>query len=305
MPAIRTSFLASLLFLTACKRDSAQATSDTSLTRAQPPASTPSRYAATGWPDDAGPVVVLPGASVGEVRLVMPELTDATLTDTSSFELDSLPHAEIVLYSRGQKSTPATIEGSGTEDDPRGCKSWPGARLGSYRGEAWSFGLAADVARELPLHTWGSLLTADSVDAAAAIIQIAATVRNDSTFAGIPFGVRYLYRLELGGGGGRTIVADAVRRINTEANVREQHVLVIAERIGTSSRYRGAYREAQTGREDAVRVPEIVGAVLLGENRRPALFVSLEYSEGSRLVLLERDPSARWVSRWRSAYTGC
>jgi hypothetical protein len=303
MPAIRTPFLAVLLLLLACKRDSARNQPDTTLSKAQQPASAPSRFAATGWPDDAGPVVVLPGAVVGEVRLIMPELTDATLTDTSSFELDSLPHGQIVLYSRGQKSTPATVEVSGNEDDPRGCKTWPSARLGSYRGEAWSFGLATDVARELPLHTWGSLLASDSVDAAAAIIEIASAVRTDSTFDGIPFGVRYLYRIEVAGG--RTIVADAMRRINTEANVREQHVLVIADRNGASGRYRAAYSEAQTGREDAVRVPEIVGAVLLGENRRPALFVSLEYSEGSRLILLERDAASRWVLKWRSAYSGC
>lgn len=303
MPAIRTSFLAFLLFLPACTRDLAREKTDTSLAKAQAPASVSSRFSATGWPDDAGQVIVLPGATVGEVRLLMPELTDATLADTSSFELDSLPHGQVVLYSRGQKSTPATVEVGGNEDDPRGCKSWPSARLGSYRGEAWSFGLAAGAARELPLHTWGSLLTADSVAATASVIQIASTVRSDSTFDGIPFGIRYLYRLELGGG--RTVIADAMRRINTEANVREQHVLVIAERTGASGRYRAAYSEAQTGREDAVRVPEIVGAVLLGENRRPALFVSLEYSEGSRLILLERDPSSRWVLRWRSAYTGC
>jgi hypothetical protein len=233
----------------------------------------------------------------------MPELTDATLSDTSSFELDSLPHAQVVLYSRGQKSTPATIAGGGNEDTPRGCKSWPSARLGSYRGDAWSFGLAADAAQELPLHTWGPTLLADSIAAAGEVIRIAASASRDSIFTGIPFGIRYLYRLELRGV--RVVIADAVRRINTEANVREQHVLVIAERTGTESRYRGSYHETETGNEDAVRVPEIVGAVLLGDNRRPALFVSLEYSEGSRLLLLEREASSRWAMRWKSAYSGC
>lgn len=303
MAAIRTSFLVFLLVLLACKRESARDQTDSTLSDVQRPALAPPRFSATGWPEDAGPVIVLPGGAAGEVRLVMPELTDASLTDTSSFELDSLPHAQIVLYSRGRKSTVSTIEGSGNEDDPRGCKSWPGARLGSYHGEVWSFGLAAEVARDLPLHGWGSVLTADSVEAAAAVIQIASTIHTDSTFVGIPFGIRYLYRLELGGV--RTVISDAVRRINTEANVREQHVLVIAERTGTSGRYRAAYREAQTGREEAVRVPEILGAVLLGENRRAAVLVSLEYSEGSRLILFERDPSARWLPRWKSAYTGC
>lgn len=233
----------------------------------------------------------------------MPELTDATLSDTSSFELDSLPHSQVTLFSRSQKSTPAVISGGGTEDTPRGCKSWPSARLESYKGNGWSFGLAADVARELPLHIWGSELAVDSAQAAHDVTQIAAAARADSAFSGIPFSVRYLYRLELGAT--RAVVADAVRRINTEANVREEHALVIAERSNSSDRYIPVYRETQSGREDVVKVPEIIGGVLLGENRRPAIFVSLEYSEGSRLLLLEREPSSKWAPRWKSAYSGC
>ena len=233
----------------------------------------------------------------------MPELTDATLSDTSSFELDSLPHSQVTLFSRSQQPTPAVIAGGGTEDAPRGCKSWPSARLESYHGDAWSFGLAADVARPLPMHIWGPGLIADSVKAAHDVIQIAAEARADSTFAGVPFAIRYLYRIELGAA--RVVVADAVRRINTEANVREEHVLIIAERSPASSQYVAAYRETQTGREEVVRVPEIVGAVFLGENRRPALFVSMEYSEGSRLLMLEREATSRWVLRWKGAYSGC
>lgn len=233
----------------------------------------------------------------------MPGLTDRTLSDTSTFELDSLPRAQVRLFSRGQKSSLAVIAGGQSELTPRGCASWPSARLESYRGDAWSLGLAADAARELPLHTWGASLAADSLQAASGVIAAAAAARSDPSFSGIPFGIRYMYRIELGGI--RAAVGDAVRRINTEANVREEHALIVVERAPGESRYLPAYREIQTGREDDVPVPEVVGAVLLGENRTPSLFISLEYSEGSRLLLIERNGSAVWKLRWRSAYTGC
>lgn len=304
MPPVRASFFALTLALIAgCRRDEPATNAQGADTSQQSVPSKPSRFAATGWPDDAGPVVVLPGGVPGEARLVLPELTDKTLTDTSSFDLDSLPQSSVSLYSRNRKSALATITGGGSEEAPRGCKTWPTARLESSPGDDWRFGLAANVGEDLPLLNWGPALAKDSVEAVRALVRIASGSRNDSIFLGVPFTVRFLSRLELNDS--RVVVADAVRRINTEANVREEHALVIAERVRDSSRYSAGYRETQMGREDEVRVPEVVGAVLLGENRRPALFISLEYSEGARLLLLERLGASRWVLRWRSAYSGC
>jgi len=304
MSLFRASFFALAIALIAgCRRDEPAQNTQGASTSTQSSPATPSRFAATGWPDDAGPVLVLPGSAPGDVRLVLPELTDNTLADTSSFDLDVLPQSSVSLYSRNRKSTLATIAGGGSEEAPRGCKTWPTARLDSFPGDSWRFGLAANVAEDLPLPNWGPSLANDSTEATRAVVRIASGARNDSVFQGVPFTVRFLYRLELGDS--RVIVADAVRRINTEANVREEHALIIAERAHDSAWYTAAYRETQMGREDEVRVPEIVGAVLLGENRRPALFISLEYSEGARLLLFERLGANRWVLRWRSAYSGC
>lgn len=303
MSVSSASFLALIVLAGACRKDNSvdKAPKNPGVGQFLPAPS--SRYAATGWPDDAGSVVVLPAGTPQEVQLVMPELTDKTLSDTSSFDLDSLPYGKVSLFSRTRKSTLAIIAGGGSENAPRGCKTWPSARLESYQGDAWVFGLAQGVAQELDLHSWGLPLAADSIQAAQNVIRIASKMRSDSIFVGIPFAIRYLYRIELNGV--RIVIADAVRRINTEANVREEHVLIVAERGKDSLAYVPAYRETQMGREDEVRVPEIVGAVLLGENRRPAIFVSLEYSEGARLMLLERVASSRWELRWRSAYSGC
>lgn len=304
MPVVRASLFTVIVLLAACRGEESADTKPVGpATTLAPPPSTVSRFAATGWPEDAGPVVVLPGSNSGVVRLVLPELTDKSLSDTSSFELDSLPNAALSLFSQNLKPLSAVITGGGTEETLSGCRSWPTARLQADHGTAWRIGLATGAATEIPLQNWGPGLSADSVAAAAQVIRMAAGVRTDSVFGGIPFAIRFLHRLELGNS--RAVVADAVRRINTEANVREEHVLVIGERTNKSSRYSPAYREAQAGREDEVRVPEIAAAVLLGENRRPALFVTLEYSEGTRLLLIERLSAARWVLRWRSAYSGC
>lgn len=272
-----------------------------SVREAQPLA--PSRFAATGWPDDAGAVVVLRGSDQTEVQLILPELTDNTLSDTSSFELDSLPGAQVELYTRDGKMRTGEITSGGNEESPRGCKTWPTAQLETYAGDDWRIGLASKVARAVPIREWGSELAVDSAMAARAVIAFAASSREDSAFRGIPFGVRFLFRIELPGS--RAVVADVVRRINTEANVREEHVLLIAEKKTGDRDYAPGFRETQRGREDEVRVPEILGAVLLGENLRPALFVSLEYSEGSRILLVERMSATKWVLRWRSAYAGC
>lgn len=304
MFVLRSAFLGCLCgLLLACGTDSKPegTVAGSPVPPVLPPAS--SRFAATGWPEDAGPVVVVRGSGQTEVQLILPELTDNTLRDTSSFELDSLPDAQVELYSRDGKMRVGEIVSGGNEESPRGCKTWPTAKLDSYAGDSWRIGLASNVAQAIPVHEWGPGLATDSAAAARDVIGIAALARGDSAFRGIPFGVRFLSRLELAGS--RAIIADVVRRINTEANVREEHVLLIAEKKRGGSRYVPGFRETQRGREDEVRVPEILGAVLLGENRRPAVFVSLEYSEGSRILLVERISSDKWVLRWRSAYAGC
>ncbi|MBA2686794.1 MAG: hypothetical protein H0U64_01715 [Gemmatimonadaceae bacterium] len=304
MSALRSAFVGcAWLVAAACRNDRPPDPAPTQETVPQSQPLAPSRFAATGWPDDAGPVLVLRGADQSEVQLVLPELADNTLNDTSSFDLDSLPGAEVALFSREGKVKSTTIVSGGSEESPRGCKTWPTARLASYAGESWRVGLAAKAADVIPIHVWGPSLVPDSVVAARDVIAIAASSQGDSAFRGIPFGVRFLFRLELAGA--RAVVADVVRRINTEANVREEHVLLVAEKKPGESRYAPAFRETQRGLEDEVRVPEILGAVLLGENRRPAIFVSLEYSEGSRTLLVERLSATQWVLRWRSAYVGC
>ncbi len=304
MPLLRAAFLGCICWtLLACRNDrkpDGTAVGEP-VPQVQPPP--PSRFAATGWPDDAGPVLVLRGQDQAEVQLILPELTDKTLSDTSSFELDSLPDARVEVYSRDGKAGTAAIVSGDSQEAPRGCKTWPTARLASYAGDDWRIGLAAGAAQSIAIHGWGAGLAADSIAAARAVIAMAASSREDSAFRGIPFGVRFLFRLELPGS--RAIIADAVRRINTEANVREEHVLLIAERRSGETHYVPAFRETQRGREEEVRVPEVLGAVLLGENRRPAAFISLEYSEGSRVLLVERISFTSWVLRWRSAYAGC
>lgn len=262
-----------------------------------------SRFAATRWPEDAGPVVLLPGAAEGDVRLVLPELTDKTMTDTSSFDLDSLPRSAVSLFARAGRPILTTIAGGGVEESLRGCKSWPTARLGSNAAGSWKVGLAADVAVPIPLLGWGPSLLSDSVQAARDLVALASRSGSDSTFQGIPFAVRFMLRMELSGS--RAVIADVVRRINTEANVREEHTLVIAERREGAAHFESAFRETQKGREDDVRVPEALAAFFLGENRRASVFVSLEYSEGSRLLLIERRSASEWILRWRSAYSGC
>jgi hypothetical protein len=101
------------------------------------------------------------------------------------------------------------------------------------------------------------------------------------------------------------LIGDVVRKINEEANPREEHLLVIAERDqGSTAGYSIVFHSRAAGSEEAVRTSEVLGAVRFLSGR-PAVVVSFDYENGGRVALIERVADGGWRITWRSAFGGC
>jgi len=106
-------------------------------------------------------------------------------------------------------------------------------------------------------------------------------------------------------GNNLVLAADVVRKINEEANPREEHLLLIAERPRVAgAKYVAAFQSRVAGAEEAVRTTEILGAVQFVRGN-PAIVVTFEYEDGGKVALLERTGEKQWRITWTSAYTGC
>jgi len=139
-----------------------------------------------------------------------------------------------------------------------------------------------------------------------ALAQTAATlpVASDPTFRGLPFRVRSAYRFQLDTVD--VVIADVVRTVNEEANPRVEHLLIIGERHhGASGKFDVGYYSRNAGPEESTQATEVLTAVRLSAEKRPAVALSIEYDEGGKLGLVERTAPGEWRVTWKSAYTDC
>jgi hypothetical protein len=124
-----------------------------------------------------------------------------------------------------------------------------------------------------------------------------------TAFAGIPYFVRKGYRLALSPSS--ILIAEVVRRINEEANPREEHLLLLAERSRSDAPYRVGFYKRSAGAEESLETSEILGAVRFVRSRRLAFAVTFDYEDGGKVGLLERVGVGTWRIVWKSAYTDC
>jgi hypothetical protein len=148
----------------------------------------------------------------------------------------------------------------------------------------------------------------DSAQFVSSILRAVSSLNEGSTaFAGIPYFIRKGYRLALPPSS--LLIAEAVRRINEEANPREEHLLLLAERSSERSSkddsYRVGFYKRSTGYEESLETSEILAAVRFVSSSRLAFVVAFDYEDGGKVGLLERVGVGTWRIVWRSAYTGC
>lgn len=147
---------------------------------------------------------------------------------------------------------------------------------------------------------------ADSARLVAEIARLASVVPNDTApmFRGLPFRVLTAYKLrdDL-----TVLIATVIRNINQEANARVEHLLVIAARDNShgGTPYTLRYFERSSGPEESSETAEILGAVLMGAERRPTIVIGRSDDSGMAFSLLERDDRGEWTLRWSSAFSDC
>ncbi len=297
------------LVTTGCNRDKKAATSDSS-TLASPriPASQPAS-ANTGWDDaSAGPVMLLAAAGddPSNVALVLPRQTDSTLSAIDTFHLASLSNLPVDLFDAAGSAGQSALVVSSQKLSGDGCVAWPAARLASRPSVLWKVGFLKGKATAIRIDSIEGMSPADSsmVTIELARIASAISVNGDPVFQGLPFIVQKAYRLWFDNNS--VLVGSIVRKINEEANPRQEQLLLLAERSDASGgKYAASFRSRSSGSEDAVRTNRILAAVRFVQLSRPALILSFEYDDGGQVALLERVADHDWRITWRSAYTGC
>ncbi len=259
----------------------------------------------TGWQDSiSGPILVLPVAdNSAAASIVLPMMNDSVLSHDSTVNADALRGTTIDLFDRSGPAGSAQLSARAQSSTAEGCLAWPVLSLREPTAKAWQAGFKTGAAVSIPLDSLETVTPADSVSITTELARLASALpaSNDPAFQGLPFSVRKAYRTKQ-----NTLVGDIVRKINEEANPREEHLLLIAEpNPSDRAHYVTVFHSRAAGSEEAVRTSEVLAAVQFVRNKRAALVVSFGYENGNRAALIERMSNNSWKVTWRSAYTGC
>jgi hypothetical protein len=302
------AFLVLLLIAASCTSDKRSRVADTAVPVQTTPVATTALPVNTGWEEsEAGPALLLPSPDNAAIAsVVIPTLTDSALATASGLNADSLAGMSFDLMGRSGVSGSARISNRAQSTTPEGCLAWPSMILEPVSQRIWQVGFRRGMVTALPLDSLEGLSPADSVLVTTELARLASAlpVSNDPAFQGLPFTVRKAYRASFD----RTslLIGDIVRKINEEANPREEHLLLVAERsLNDGGRYQAVFESRAAGSEDLVRTSDVVAAVRFVNGGRAAIVVSFEYENGSRVVLIERTSPLQWKQAWRSAYAGC
>lgn len=296
-----------LVIATACSGEKASPRTDSTLAVHSLAAQPPPPVANTGWNEAAaGPVILVPiPESVTRAMVVLPYLTDSALSHASVFQLDALASLPVDLFGPSGAIASGTLLVVSQKSDAE-CLLWPVASLSESPKRSWRVGFRKGMAQPLPLDSLEGMNSSDSSLISTELARVASALAEgaDPAFRGLPFSVRKAYQFSLGATS--VVVGNVVRKINEEANPREENLLLIAERSPfTDGRYVAVFQSRTAGSEDLVRTNEVLGAVRFIRVNQPAIVVSFEYEDGGRIVLIERVDDRQWKIMWRSAYAGC
>ena len=290
-----------------CRDKSSDTVDSTAIHRGLSPVVTGSQPG-TGWDSTAGPVVVLAiSRTPAKVAIVLPGLTDSTLAATSHFELRGLANIPVDLFNAGGLVGSSVLHVSSQPSDSTGCVAWPSGELTGEVSTNWRVALEKGYATGLRLDSIASPSSArsDSSAIVAYVLKAALLLTNDShsPFRGIPFSVRQGYRFETPALS--VLIAEIVRKINEEANPREEHILFLAERARNSPEYHVAFQKRSAGAEESLETSEVLAALELKTSNHLAVVITFDYEDGGKIGLLERINANSWQVVWKSAYTGC
>jgi hypothetical protein len=290
-----------LATLVACERaDDRAFRSDTTLAPAVSAVESLSTSAAPQWESSAGTVLLVRDDSVA--RAVFPTIRQLDSTAV----LDEA----IVRGFAADAVAPAGAAGSlriqGFSSVEEECAVWPVVILSADSTRDWTVAFQRGVSTAIVLRAMEALASPDSARLAAQLTRLAASLPNDTSraFHGLPFLVRAAH-LFAPIDGAEAVVAEIVRRVNVEANPREETLLLIAERDNASAQWRLSYSERTSGDEVRVERATPLAAVKLGGNRTPTVVLERAGVDSIAYALVQRLPDGRWRESWESAYSGC
>jgi len=293
-----------IAIVTACRGEKPRVNSDSaSVTNARQTVT--GLTSATGWDSAAGSFLVIPGSDSVDAAIVLPGLTDSVLASTKRFELNGLENTALDFFNLQGLVGSATLRVSSQSAEAAGCLTWPEGQLTGVVPAQWRLGLEAGRAsgiEAVPIDAMrgrdSTTLIADVLDAISHLPQ-----GGNTAFKGIPFSIRNAYRLVVPKSS--VIVAEVVRKINEEANPREEHVFIVAERRSTGGGYQLAFHMISAGAEESLETTDLLAAIKVARTGNLALVVSFDYEDGGKVGLLEEISEGTWRVVWKSAYTGC
>jgi hypothetical protein len=265
----------------------------------------------TGWEPSLGPLLLVANAQ-HDASAIFPDFSDSTLTDTTTFDTSVLRDLRVDLFSRAGLVGRGELQSAPARRQEDGCVAWPEATVrvtdSLQAGSAWTVAFAAGRGTPIPLDSLETQTGADSARLTADVSRLASLVPNDTaaTFRGIPYFVRQARRFRIAPST-EVLIANVMRRINQEANPREEQLFLIAERdvSNAASRHVLVYHERVSGLEEAIESTDVLAAVTLGPAGAPALVLIRDYGDGSAYAMLTRAADGGWHLAWNSAYAGC
>ncbi|NUP71302.1 MAG: hypothetical protein HOQ17_13915 [Gemmatimonadaceae bacterium] len=293
------------LLLVACERRPTPSRSES----AAPPLSGAADSAArrrveSGWNGAAGPALLIQGPARDEAIALYPTADDSdAVAQLDSASMRQLP---VTLVGRGGALLTGLLgapSGDGTDE----CERWPLRTLQPDSVTAWGVGFVNARISPIALDSVDVLSARDSMALAAEASRLASTVTlpTDAAFQGLRFTAHDIRRFTAAPGV-QGLVAHLVRRVNQEANPREEQTLLIAERDSgaTTGPYQLAYVERDFGKEEAVITPEVLAGGRLAGGP-PFFVVARDNDAGISYRMIERAGARRWRARWSSGAISC
>jgi hypothetical protein len=252
------------------------------------------------WESGAGTVLLVRDDSL--TRVIYPTVRE--LDSTAVLEEDLVRGFSAEAVAADGAAGSLRIHGFAPLDEE--CAVWPAVTLSADAARSWTVAFQRGVARPIALRPIDSLPSADSARLAAQLTRLAALLPNDTAraFRGLPFVVTAAGRFALNGTS-EGVVAEIVRRVNVEANPREEALLLIAERDAAGSDWRLVYSERAGGPELHVERATPLAVVALGASAAPTLVVERTGADWVAYALIQRYRDGSWRLSWESAHSGC
>lgn len=301
--------------LAACGKDTPAPKADTAAPAVTPvvaPVDSAKAPVDTRWSPADGPALYIPGDN-GVAQVVLPPVMDDSVPKPGSVTLPAgAAPASIDLFAPIGKVGTVSLGEYAAATQPEaveGCDAWPVVPLRDANGVApasWKVALLAGAAEAIRTDSIGAMARTDSAQLVVAINKAAALLPLDSAgvLRRVPFGVTRAYRFSLPGNVD-AVVAVVERRLNVEASPRVERTTLVLEKTPAMRAYAAVWRDTQYAEEDDLIAVELLAVVQFTASHTPAVFLGLDFGDGSRVQMLQRTPGGIWSLRWSSAYTGC